>query len=286
VSAESYRVGNDDDDSGIEQPRLETRWVAVLLVALLGIGLAVSGTHLTPILRNRAIEMLRSRFDSEAEIGDLQVSVLHGISVTGKRLVLRHHGRTDVRPLIEVREFSGEMGWFSLVGKPWHIRRVELKGLTIHIPPKEKRESEAKKKPRDIPVMVDELISDDGELDLIPNDPEKPTHQFLIHHLSMHSVGLGHSAPFKANLTNAVPPGEITTEGHFGPWQIEDPGQTPLSATYAFKEADLGVFHGIAGILSSEGKFRRGSGKHRCPGRDHSAGLHAVDCRASSDAQD
>jgi hypothetical protein len=231
-------------------------WITAGLVIALGIGVYVMATHLTPIVRNRALDMLRSRFDSEAAIGELNVSLVGGIAVSGKGLVLRHHGRTDVPPLIEIREFTGEMGWFSLMGKPWHIRRVELKGLTIHIPPKEKREQRVtKKKFRDIPVIVDELISDDGELDLIPNNPEKPNHQFLIHHLAMHSVGLGHSAPFKASLTNAVPPGEIETEGHFGPWQIEDPGQTPLSAKYKFKEADLGVFHGIAGILSSEGKF-------------------------------
>ncbi|MGC2196124.1 MAG: AsmA-like C-terminal region-containing protein [Terriglobales bacterium] len=230
-------------------------WIVAAVIVALGVGLYAAGTRLTPIVRNRALDMLRSRFDSEAEIGDLQVSALHGISVSGKALVLRHHGRTDVPPLIEIREFSGHMGWLSLVEKPWHIQRVELKGLTIRIPPKEKRQFEAKQKHRDIPVIVDELVSDDGELDLMPSNPEKPIHQFLIHNLLMHSVGLGHSAPFKASLTNAVPPGEITTEGHFGPWQVEAPGQTPLSTKYTFKSADLGVFHGIAGILSSEGKF-------------------------------
>lgn len=71
----------------------------------------------------------------------------------------------------------------------------------------------------------------------------------------MHSVGLGHSAPFEASLTNAVPPGEIKTKGNFGPWQAPDPGQTPLNASYTFKDADLGVFRGISGILSSEGNF-------------------------------
>ena len=228
--------------------------IGVVLMLSLGIGFYVLGSHLTPIVRARAIEMLRSRFDSEAEIGELEVSVLHGISVSGKSLVLRHHGRRDVPPLLEIREFSGNMGWMSLLWKPWHIRSITLKGLTIHIPPKEKREF-ARQKARDIPVFVDELVSDDGELDLIPGNPDKPTHQFLIHRLVMHSVGLGHAAPFRASLTNAVPPGEITTEGHFGPWQRDDPGQTPLAATYTFKEADLGVFRGISGILSSQGKF-------------------------------
>jgi hypothetical protein len=235
------------------------RWglgIAGFLVVALGVGLYILASHLTPIVKNRALDMLRSRFDSEAEIADLQVSIWHGIHVSGKGLALHHHGRTDVPPLIEIAEFSGDMGWLALIDKPWHIQRVALKGLTIHIPPKEKRlPSGPKRKIRDIPVIVDELISDDAELDLLPGNPKKSIHQFLIHRLVMHSVGLGHSAPFKASLTNAVPPGEIKTEGHFGPWQGEDPGQTPLNATYTFKDADLGVFKGISGILSSEGKF-------------------------------
>ena len=235
-------------------------WVGLLstagiLLVVLGIGLAVLVTHITPIVRARAVDMLRSRFDSDAEFGELHVTVLHGIFVSGKNLVLRYRGRTDVPPLLDIGEFSGEMSLLSLFRKPWHIRRVELKGMAIHIPPKSERQPEPRKKLRDIPVIVDEFISDDAELDLLPRNPDKPVHQFLIHHLLMHSVGLGHSAPFQASLTNAVPPGEITTQGHFGPWQMEEPGQTPLSAKYVFKNADLGVFRGLSGILSSEGKF-------------------------------
>ena len=135
------------------------RWVlgtvALLLVGL-GIGLYVVASHLNPIVRARALDMLRSRFDSEAEIGEMDVSLWHGIVVSGKHLVVRHHGRTDVPPLLEIAEFSGEMGWLALIDKPWHIRYVELKGLTIHIPPKEKRQfsEDSNKKKRDIPVIV------------------------------------------------------------------------------------------------------------------------------------
>src|SRR5262249_7876376 len=229
----------------------------VLLFLALGIGVYFLGSHLPPIVRAKALDMLRSRFDSEAEIGELDVSLWHGIVVNGKRLVVRHHGRTDVPPLLEIGEFSGEMGWLALVQKPWHIRHVELKGLTIHIPPKEKRQftRDPNKRQRAIPVIVDELISSDAELDLLPGDPTKNVHQFLIHRLEMHSVGLGHSAPFAADLTNAVPPGQIRTSGNFGPWQGSDPKQTPLSASYTFKNADLDVFKEISGILSSQGNF-------------------------------
>src|SRR5689334_11929802 len=82
---------------------------AGILLVVLGIGLAVLATHLTSIVRTRALDMLRSRFDSEPEIGELHVTVSHEIFVSGKNLALRHRGRTDVPPLLEIREFSGQM---------------------------------------------------------------------------------------------------------------------------------------------------------------------------------
>jgi hypothetical protein len=61
--------------------------------------------------------------------------------------------------------------------------------------------------------------------------------------------------PFQATLTNGVPPGEIVTAGKFGPWNAKKPGATPLEGTFTFDKADLGVFNGIAGTLSSRGSF-------------------------------
>ncbi len=47
----------------------------------------------------------------------------------------------------------------------------------------------------------------------------------------------------------------MTTSGKFGVWNKSDPGQTPISGEYKFEQADLGVYQGIAGQLSSTGKF-------------------------------
>jgi len=45
------------------------------------------------------------------------------------------------------------------------------------------------------------------------------------------------------------------TRGSFGPWQSPEPGATPLEGTFTFDHADLSVFKGISGILSSHGTF-------------------------------
>ena len=40
-----------------------------------------------------------------------------------------------------------------------------------------------------------------------------------------------------------------------GPWNAEHPVDTAVSGAYTFRNADLSVFRGITGILSSDGKF-------------------------------
>jgi hypothetical protein len=228
--------------------------VSCAVLAACVVALVWAEHHASPWMRQQAVKMLENRFDSTAEIQDLQVSFFPTISAHGTGLSLRHHGRTDVPPLIVIPEFWATESWRAFLGKPWHLQSVRLRGLAISMPP-HREGPPALKKTGEIPVQVDELTCEDATLEILPNDPAKLPHIFVIHHLVMHSVGLDHSAPFQAALTNATPPGEITAQGQFGPWNIEDPRETPLSASYAFKDADLGVFRGISGILSSEGKF-------------------------------
>ena len=195
-------------------------------------------------------------FEGQVEIGDFHISFFPLPKVTGSKVVIRHHGRTDVPPLVEISEFSASASLGGLFERPVHIHTVHLKGMVIHFPPKEESEKNATdSKPKDVPVLIDKLTSDDAELDMLPKDPKKPTHQFLIHELVMHHVGRGQAAPFEAYLKNAAPPGEIHVQGSFGPWQPSDPRTTPVSADYTFSNADLSVFKGISGILSSTGKF-------------------------------
>ena len=60
---------------------------------------------------------------------------------------------------------------------------------------------------------------------------------------------------FDASITNPIPKGLVKTRGTFGPWNREDPGATPLTGQYTFDGADLTPIKGIAGTLSSKGKF-------------------------------
>jgi hypothetical protein len=229
-------------------------WILLAAVAIFAGGLAVLGVYARPILHDRAVIMLQSRFHGDVQIGEFSVSLFPAF-VKGTGVVVRSHGRTDVPPLVEIREFSASASLLGLFEKPVHLQGVRLKGLLIHFPPNDKREPMMNWKGKDLPVLIDVLSSEDGELDMLPANPDKPVHQFLIHQLTMHHLGGDHAAPFEAVLTNPAPPGEIHVKGDFGPWQADEPRTTPVAASYTFDNADLNHFKGIGGILSSRGKF-------------------------------
>jgi hypothetical protein len=238
------------------KPISKTLLIVISLVVIAVVSLIVTGVHLSnPQLRKKVVDMLRKKFHADVELKEFHVYLFPGARIEGSGLTLRYEGRTDVPPLISINEFSAEAGILGLLSKPWKIGQVKLKGLVIQIPPKDERGKQDWSKVRDAPVLIQEIVSDDAELRLLPKSADKDPHVFAIHRLVMHSVGLDRPAKFDAQLSNAVPPGEIDSKGTFGPWNADDPGQTPLAATYTFDKADLGVFKGISGILSSNGRF-------------------------------
>src|SRR5262249_54509898 len=110
--------------------------------------------------------------------------------------------------------------------------------------------------PQTLPnVIIDEIVINDTDLVIVPSKAGKDPLDFDIHDLVLHSVGAERPFEFRGNLTNAKPQGEIATHGHFGPWDADEPGDSAVSGEYKFTNADLGPFPGIAGILSSTGKY-------------------------------
>jgi len=269
--------------------RVSRKWFisgTVVAAALAALVLTLPIT-LTPGLRTRLTAALAERFDSEVDLETLRVAVLPRVRVSGSGVVFRHGGRRDVPPLITVASFSAEAGLLGLLGQPLRLKRVHLDRLEINVPPGGMRVGRDDSSPSgapaggvgdgaqpegegarqdDIPdepgtpaerapVIVDELLTERAVLRILRGDPAKEPRLFEIHHLSMRGAGSHEPWAFSATLTNPTPPGRIETHGTFGPWNGPEPARTPLDAEYEFRDADLGVFDGIRGTLTSTGAF-------------------------------
>jgi hypothetical protein len=104
-------------------------------------------------------------------------------------------------------------------------------------------------------TIADHLICHNAELRFSRSKPGKEPLYFPIHDLSIDRVGFERPMAFTAKLTNAIPTGLIDATGVFGPWNVESPGDTPVSGTYVFTDADLSTINGIGGTLNSTGTF-------------------------------
>jgi hypothetical protein len=217
--------------------------------------------HAGPILKGRVIETLSTRFNSKVDLDALDVSIAHGLHVSGSGL--RIYPPDDVvaaganYPIIALRQFSFSAAIAGLFIKPTRVDTVHVSGLTIHIPPRQMRQQAppSRRHRGKIKIRVGEIVFDDSQLIIGSSNPQKDPKLFVLKHIVLNDVGSNRASPYDATLTNAIPPGDIHATGTFGPWNNETPGDSPVTGNYTFDHADLGAIRGIGGILSSTGNF-------------------------------
>ena len=246
---------------------------------LMLVGASMLAKRLQPYIRDQAILYLRRRFDSEVELAALRVrmpqtSLLRLLlsrgrgavaRVEGDGLLMRHKGRRDIPPMFAMKEVSFEVDLGTLFDTPKIVRLVTLDGMEVNIPPQGQRPTLGVRRDGDestetdgslkTGVIIEKVLIRNSNLAILPKEYKKVPLRFVLHRIQLESVGLGVAMKYDAELTNPKPPGEIISQGHFGPWTAAEPGDTPLDGAYTFDNANLGVFDGIAGLLHSDGKF-------------------------------
>ena len=106
-----------------------------------------------------------------------------------------------------------------------------------------------------VSLVIDALDCTDVKFTHESDDPNKIPLEFVISKFKAKGVHSGLPVKFEAVVQNPKPPGEIHTTGTFGPWVVDDPGNSAIRGDYTFKHADLSVFNGIAGMLDSKGHY-------------------------------
>lgn len=257
-------------------------WTLLFVTCGLALTLVVGGVvgrrHVAHRLHDEIIRAIEGAFDGRVTLEELQLSVGRDVRIYGRELVLRQRGNEGLPPLISVKVFSVDAGIIDVFRSPRRIRQVALTGLAIHIPPrKEKGELTDRKESglhspgghtaessgpaipsfANVPRFLLEAIHADGtQLVIHPKDTNKEPLLFDLYRLRLRPGAEGRPMRYEAVLKNAKPPGLIDVKGEFGPWRSRDPGDTHLTGSYIFSDADLSVFKGLSGTLFSTGGFR------------------------------
>jgi hypothetical protein len=241
--------------------RFLKRWVLAVLAGIL----VAAGAWLILLIRNwpftqqAVVQALQDRFARPVEIRRLRRTYFPpGCVADGVRFL--HRKRKDLPPLITVETLTIRGSYHGLLAPHKSVDKVEVIGLQIHIPPKNRNG----KQPNLLPLTnsvsgktltIGEITTDGALLEFLPEERGKEPFRLRIDQLKVDSVGESRPVVFHAVLRNTEPPGQIRSDGQMGPWDEDDPGSTPVSGYYSYENVKLGFFEGIEGTLSARGKL-------------------------------
>jgi AsmA-like C-terminal region len=265
------------DETGIESaggPQWwKRRWfmwtVCVFLVVGFAGALAVMWglRQVQPMLKRKVVETLSARFHSPVELDRLELSMRRGVVVRGGGLRILYlagptkpDARPNAPPMLTVEDFEFSTDWRELLRATTRVVSVKVRGLQVNIPPKEERgepmPDDPKRKGQPVlGIAVDTIECTDAKVVIETSKPGKVPLEFAISSLTLTDVGPKKPFNYEAVLVNPKPVGDVRSTGHFGPWQNDNPRDTPMDGSYEFTHADLSSIHGIGGILSSAGRF-------------------------------
>jgi hypothetical protein len=255
---------NDQPDSPtrgpLGQPYRWRRWLlrAALLLSVAVIVAAALLHHYWPFTQAEVVSSLQETFDGTVTIVHFHGTFFPFPGCVAEGVVLQREYRgPKLPPLATAKRLQVKARYTDLLFRPGYLALIRLDGLHIQAPLRGSTVVNADERRRQAGsrTRVGEVIADGTLLEVARPDSDKPL-RFDIHSATLSSLTPEGHLSYRIAFHNPLPPGEIHSTGTFGPWNFADASQTPLSGNYTFDHADLSVFPGIAGTLSSKDNFQ------------------------------
>jgi hypothetical protein len=245
-------------------------WTAVGLVLTVGVSAIVVGSKLRDkSVKDRVTEALSVKLKAEVTLDSLQVYFFPSVRIVGEGLTIRRLvDPPNHPPIIVAQSFIVHPGLRNIL--KGRARQVEMVGMRLTIPRRMGGGSDAPRETAplpapgqdgppqtnpDSPAIINRLIARNAELVYVSKRPDGPLRVFPIHEIELLEVSFDNPMVFTAHLTNPLPRGQVRSKGHFGPFDPDEPGQSPIEGSYDFAEADFGTLKGLAGTVTSKGIF-------------------------------
>ncbi len=233
-------------------------WWVVALVAALGAGIGGGALwlhhKLVSAVRNELLPQWSRDYDSAVTLDRLSVWVLPSIRITGDGLTFRLHGHESEPPLLHARRITATAGILQILGKPYHLRLLDIRGLELNVP-----HNRAKRAPRNETArskfFIDEIRADGGILRKLPAETGAQPLEFQFPRVKLRTSGVNSEVRFDTEVRVPKPPGLVRAQGSVGPWDALRIPEMKAEGHFHFSDVDLSVFHPVLGTLDATGDF-------------------------------
>lgn len=225
------------------------RYLIILLAVAAICALTFFWRRFWPFEPQSVIENLQEASDSRVQITTFRRTYFPSPGCVLEGVVFVH-GTNPPRHLITIRKITITGSYLGIFVH--HLSRINAEDMHIFIPP---FGSGQRFHTTPSTITVGEIVANGASVEFASRRPDKQPLRFEIQEASLRDVGWKGPLTYRLKVHNPEPPGDIAATGQFGVWDRNDPAQTQLSGEYKFEHADLSVYKGIAGMLSSQGKF-------------------------------
>jgi AsmA-like protein len=221
--------------------------VIVAVAALCAFALLLSREW--PFAQAPVLQNLQEASDSQVQFRTFRETFFPSPGCILEGLVF-HHEPGEAKPLITIRKLTIQGSYVGLLSR--RVSRIIAEGMLVSIPP---FDIHSKFHTTPSKITIAEIVANGSAVEFGSSDPGNKPLRFDIHEASLRNVGWKGPLTYHVDVHNPKPPGDVTAQGEFGLWNRTAAGETPISGDYKLEQADLSVYGGIAGKLSSTGKF-------------------------------
>lgn len=211
-----------------------------------------------PFTRQAVIEALQDRSLRTVTIGRFQRTYFPP-GFVAEQINFLHIQHKEKPPLLTINRLTVETSYPRLLTFQWKLETVRVDGLHVVVPAKEPAGQPspvlpltASKSGKNMPIA--NLYADGALLDFYRESNPQPL-RITVNKLAIHNIDSNTAFTYNVQLQNSEPPGIITSEGSFGPYNPNDLGAVPVRGTFRYDKVNLGFFRELAGTLSANGKF-------------------------------
>jgi hypothetical protein len=235
-------------------------WALVALLVLLLVATLAAlliARHVQPMVRSRLLQVFHERFHSPVSIDDLQVHYNGAIQVDGLGLrvqtVLNGVPGDPAVPMLRVQEFHFHLGLLAALSQSPRIHHVRIRGVQLDLPSVEATHQQQNDDSRSVDLEYAEV--DDAHIRFAAAAPDRAPFLFDLPHLVFRGVSRSRPIRFHAVVDNGPPLGITESDGVIGPWNFDDPRQTPIQGQFQFKDKDISSVRGLRGRLTLDGRY-------------------------------
>jgi hypothetical protein len=223
--------------------------LAVIVAAAALCAFALLLSRKWPFAQAAVLQNLQEASDSQVQFRTFHETFFPSPGCILEGLVF-HHEPGETKPLITIRKLTIQGSYVGLLSR--RVSRIIAEGMLVSIPP---FDTHSKFHTTPSKITIAEIVANGSAVEFGSSDPGNKPLRFDIHEAMLRDVGWKGPLTYHVNVRNPKPPGDVTAQGEFGLWNRTAAGETPISGDYKFEQADLSVYGGIAGKLSSTGKF-------------------------------